>query len=123
RKKGKVTERPARAAKTPLRDTSSRKVGPCPEPGPSDRRTASASNMGTPASTRSSARMRVRRKRVASSALNIEALAGQRDERVLQRRPHGRHAADADAGEHELAAAVLRPLAVQHSDDGRAGHG
>src|SRR5438270_2072183 len=67
------------------------------------------------ASTPSRARTRRRRKRVASSASNIEALPGEGDERVLERRPDRRHAADADAGEHELAAAVLGEVAVEQA--------
>src|SRR5438874_2161651 len=72
------------------------------------------------ASTASRARTRRRRNRVASSASNIEALPGEGDERVLERRAYRRQAADADAGENELAVAVLGPVAVEAREHGRA---
>src|SRR5207237_10509782 len=72
------------------------------------------------ASTASRARTRRRRNRVASSASNIEALPGEGDERVLERRAYRRQAADADAGENELAVAVLGPVPVEAREHGRA---
>src|SRR3954454_14289124 len=71
------------------------------------------------ASTISRALTRRRRKSVASSANNIEALPVEGHERVLQRGADGRQAAHTDASEHQLAVAVLCPVAVETGQHGR----
>src|SRR4051794_30213625 len=72
------------------------------------------------ASTASSTLTRRRRKSVASSASNIEALPGEGDERVLERGTDRSQAPHADAGQHQLAVAVLGAVAVEAGEHGRA---
>src|SRR5437588_9129465 len=69
------------------------------------------------ASTPSRALTRMRRKSVASSANNIEPLPGEGDEAVLERGVDGGQAAHADAGQDELAVAVLGAVAVEAGED------
>src|ERR1044072_4193931 len=75
--------------------------------------------VGTAARMISRAFVRRRRERAASSASNIEALPGERDEGVLEARTDGRHAPHADTREHELAAAVFGEMAVEAAEDRR----
>src|SRR5437588_9617456 len=63
---------------------------------------------------------RRRRKSVASSASNIEALPGESDERVLERGMDGRQAAHADTRHDELAVAVLGAVTVEPREHDRA---
>src|SRR4051812_26049794 len=72
------------------------------------------------ASTASNALTRIRRKSVASSASNIEALPGEGNERVLERGADGGEASHADAGHDELAIAVLGSVPVEAGEHGRA---
>src|SRR5579875_900018 len=107
RKKGRQTVSPARAANTPLWDTRSMKAGPPPPDGPLDRSTARQSSTGMRNSTMSSTRTMGRRARWRSSASNIEALAGQGHEQVLEAGPLGGEGPDPDAGQDQLPAAAL----------------
>src|SRR5438046_268735 len=69
------------------------------------------------ARTASRALTRMRRKSVASSASNIEPLPGEGDEGVFERGADGGEAAHADAGQYQLAVAVLGAVAVEASED------
>src|SRR3954452_1645636 len=119
RKNVMATVRPASAANMPLCDTWSRNVGPRPDEGPPDRRTATASAAGMAASTARRTLTRMRRKSVASSANNIEPLPGEGDERVLERGTDSGETAYGDAGQNELAVAVLGSVAVEAGEHGR----
>src|SRR4051812_43067158 len=107
RNTGSVITSAASAANTPLLVTWLRNVGPPPRSGPPDSLSASTIAVGTSASTTSSTWTRRRRKRWLSSASNIEALPGERDEGVFERRTLDGEAAQSDPAGHQRTRQVL----------------